>query len=141
MALLGSGERTYEELVSRLGRRYPGRIARQGSPDARLEHLLYAGCDLFLAPPRVEPNGSAHLLAMHYGAVPVVHATGGLADAVRDYDDDPSEGARIAVTNYAGAVSSGLAVARRLKAQGHGRDGTQALILALEQMSRTEVRK
>lgn len=92
VALLGSGERTYEELVSRLGRRYPGRIARQGSPDARLEHLLYAGCDLFLAPPRVEPNGSAHLLAMHYGAVPVVHATGGLADAVRDYDDDPSEG-------------------------------------------------
>jgi len=57
-----------------------------------LEHLLYAGSDIYLAAARVEPNGAGHLLAMHYGAVPVVHATGGLADAVRDYDADQEAG-------------------------------------------------
>jgi starch synthase len=86
VAILGAGEPSYEDRVASLTRRYPGRIRRIAASGAELEHLLYAGSDVYLAPARVEPNGSHHLLAMLYGAVPVVHATGGLADAVHDYD-------------------------------------------------------
>lgn len=85
VALLGAGEQAYEDQVTALTHRYPGRIRRFTVSDPRPEHLLYAGSDIYLAPARIEPNGSHHLLAMHYGAVPVVHATGGLADAVSDY--------------------------------------------------------
>lgn len=88
VAVLGAGTQAHENRIAELARRYPGRIRRVAVSDARLEHLLYAGSDIYLAPARLEPNGSHHLLAMHYGAVPVVHATGGLADAVRDYDAD-----------------------------------------------------
>lgn len=86
VAVLGAGEQVYEDRVAALARRYPGRVRRLAVSEAELEHLLYAGSDIYLAPSRIEPNGSHHLLAMHYGAVPVVHATGGLADAVTDYD-------------------------------------------------------
>lgn len=86
VAVLGAGEQAYEDRVAGLARRYPGRIRRVAILEPRLEHLLYAGSDIYLALARVEPNGLAHLLAMHYGAVPVAHATGGLADAVSDYD-------------------------------------------------------
>mgnify|MGYP000873187631 CR=1 FL=1 len=86
VAVVGAGEQVYEDRIAELARRYPGCIRRIAVSDPQTEHLLYAGSDIYLAPMRLEPNGSHHLLAMHYGAVPVAHATGGLADAVRDYD-------------------------------------------------------
>jgi len=96
VAVLGIGEQAYEDHLADLARRYPGRIRRVAACESRLEHLVYAGSDIYLAADRVEPNGSSHLLAMHYGAVPVVRATGGPADAVSDYDarEDAGNGFR-----------------------------------------------
>ena len=82
--VLGSGSRNYEEMFSAIARAYPAKMSvnLQYSPD--LAPLIYAASDLFLMPSRFEPCGLGQMIAMHYGCVPVVRATGGLADTVHD---------------------------------------------------------
>ncbi len=83
--MLGSGERQHEEEWIGLARRFPDRVSATIGFDERLAHLIEAGADIFLMPSRFEPCGLNQLYSLRYGTVPVVHATGGLADSVRDW--------------------------------------------------------
>ncbi len=85
VALLGSGDRQYEAFFSAFARRFPNVAARVGF-DVGLAHRITAGADLLLMPSRFEPCGLNQLYALAFGTVPIVHATGGLADTVRSFD-------------------------------------------------------
>ncbi len=90
--LLGSGEAKYEALWRRLAARFPDRIGVHLGFDERLAHLVEAGSDLFLMPSRFEPCGLNQLYSLRYGTVPIVRATGGLADTVVDVDERTGRG-------------------------------------------------
>ncbi len=83
-AVLGSGERIYEEFFIEMGRRYPGRVSVTVGFLPELSRKIYAGADMFLMPSFSEPCGLAQMIAMRYGAAPIVRETGGLKDTVRD---------------------------------------------------------
>ena len=91
LVVLGTGERWYENFLKELSSRYAGRVAAVTQFDAALANRIYAGADLYLMPSKSEPCGLSQLIAMRYGTVPVVNATGGLRDTVWSYD--PSSGA------------------------------------------------
>ncbi len=90
--LLGTGERRYEEVWQTLAARHPDRIAVRIGFDEAMAHRIEAGADLFLMPSRFEPCGLNQMYSLRYGTVPVVRATGGLADTVRDVDPATGEG-------------------------------------------------
>jgi len=81
--VLGAAEGHYEDMLRHLAGYHRDRMTALIGYDAELAPLIYAGCDLFLMPSLFEPCGLGQLLAMRYGAVPLVRATGGLADTVR----------------------------------------------------------
>ena len=85
-AILGSGEPGYQQLISRLAAQYPERIAARLEFSDRLAHQIEAGADLFLMPSRYEPCGLNQLYSLKYGTVPLVRATGGLADTIVDLE-------------------------------------------------------
>lgn len=87
--LLGTGDPEYHQMMESLQARFPDKVRVFLRFDESLAHRIYAGCDLFLMPSRFEPCGLGQMIAMHYGAVPVVHRTGGLADTVLDYHEHP----------------------------------------------------
>lgn len=79
---LGTGEKRYEEALLNLAKKFPRQFSAQIKFDEKLAHEIYAASDIFLAPSRFEPCGLTQMIAMRYGSVPVVRATGGLADTV-----------------------------------------------------------
>jgi starch synthase len=79
---LGTGERKYEEQLRALAEKYPQQVSARIGFDVALAQQIYAAADIFLVPSRFEPCGLTQMIAMRYGAVPVVRATGGLADTV-----------------------------------------------------------
>jgi starch synthase len=86
--LLGSGDPVHERTWQDLAATHPGRVAAIIGFEERLAHLIGAGADLFLMPSRFEPCGLNQLHSLRYGTVPVVRATGGLADTVREAQED-----------------------------------------------------
>jgi len=84
--LLGSGDDAYEAYFRTLPSRFPGKAAVRFGYDPELAQRIYAGSDLFLMPSRFEPCGLGQLIALRYGTIPLVRATGGLADTVNDFD-------------------------------------------------------
>jgi starch synthase len=82
--VLGSGAKQYEEMFLKLARAHPDRMSVILQYAADLAPLIYAASDLFLMPSRFEPCGLGQMIAMRYGSIPVVRATGGLADTVHD---------------------------------------------------------
>jgi len=82
LVALGSGDPVYEQAYIRLANAYPGRIAVRIGYDNRLAHQIEAGADMFLMPSRYEPCGLNQMYSLRYGTVPIVHATGGLDDAI-----------------------------------------------------------
>jgi starch synthase len=92
LAVLGTGQERYERMLEDAARRYPGRIGVALGFDDALAHLVEAGADMFLMPSRYEPCGLNQLYSLRYGTVPVVRATGGLADTVTDEDAHPGAG-------------------------------------------------
>ncbi|HSJ55545.1 MAG TPA: glycogen/starch synthase [Anaerolineae bacterium] len=92
MVVMGTGEQSYHEVLSRMAQDYPDQMAIFLTFNTPLQHKIFAGSDIFLMPSRVEPSGTSQLMAMHYGSVPVVRATGGLADTVEDYNPRTGQG-------------------------------------------------
>jgi starch synthase len=100
--MLGSGERQYEELWTTLASRYPDRVSATIGFDETLAHRIEAGADIFLMPSRFEPCGLNQMYSLRYGTIPVVRATGGLADTVRDSAEPDGNGIRF--TEYTPAA-------------------------------------
>ncbi len=92
LAILGTGEHRYERALAQLARRWPGRIVARLAFDNGLAHRITAGADILLMPSRFEPCGLNQLYALAYGTVPVVHATGGLADTVPTFHPGSDSG-------------------------------------------------
>ena len=85
---LGSGNPHLSYEVEQIGQRFPGRASTTIQYDAALAQKIYAGSDIFLMPSYFEPCGIGQMLAMRYGALPLVRETGGLADTVANYDNN-----------------------------------------------------
>lgn len=100
MIILGRGREQYHSLLKQVADRYPERLAVFIEFNDILARLIYAGCDIFLMPSRFEPCGLGQLIAMRYGAVPVVRHTGGLADTVEDLTPDLRKGSGFAFKDY-----------------------------------------
>jgi starch synthase len=86
--ILGTGEARYHELFARLAEQHPGKVAVRLTFSDELAHRIEAGADTFLMPSRYEPCGLNQLYSLKYGTVPVVHATGGLADTITNCTDE-----------------------------------------------------
>jgi len=100
LVVLGSGARPYEEALSEATQRHPGRVQAVFAFRPDLAPLIYAGADLFVMPSRFEPCGLGQLIAMRYGAIPVVRRTGGLADTVQDVAADLAKGTGFVFQDY-----------------------------------------
>ncbi len=124
LVVLGSGDPAYLGRWRRLAERYAHRLSLTLGFDAARAQRIYAGADLFLMPSRFEPCGLGQLIALRYGTIPVVRAVGGLADTVRDLDDDPRGGNGFTFGHHERAAFAD-ALARALRA--YGRDGWAAL--------------
>lgn len=86
--ILGSGEYRYEEMFRNLSYRLRGKLVAYIGYNNELAHLIEAGADIFLMPSRYEPCGLNQIYSLKYGTVPVVRKTGGLADTVKDWDEE-----------------------------------------------------
>ncbi|HLI06011.1 MAG TPA: glycogen/starch synthase [Ktedonobacteraceae bacterium] len=117
LIVLGTGHASYEHLFRELAATTSNVRARIGF-DAALSHRIYAGSDFFLMPSAFEPGGLGQLIALRYGTLPIVHATGGLADTVTDLDAHPETGNGISFGAYATeALQDALQRALRLYAR------------------------
>jgi starch synthase len=92
LVILGEGREHYHKLLAKAALKYPERISAIIARDEQLAHLIYGGSDIFLMPSRFEPCGLGQLIAMRYGAIPVVRHTGGLADTVKDVAEGNGNG-------------------------------------------------
>ena len=90
--LLGTGDDNYQDQFRKIASQYPGKIAIHIGFNAHLAQQIYAGSDMFLMPSRFEPCGLGQIISLRYGTIPVVRATGGLAETITDYDADREHG-------------------------------------------------
>jgi starch synthase len=98
--LLGTGDVGYVNELKRLEERYPHKVKLNIGYDATVPNFIYAGCDAFLMPSRFEPCGLGQMIALKYGALPIVRDTGGLADTVFKYDHITKKGNGFKFFNY-----------------------------------------
>lgn len=101
LVILGTGDETYHRILRDAASRYPGRMRVLFQYNDGLAKNIYAGSDLFLMPSRYEPCGLGQMIALRYGAVPLVRKTGGLADTVIDYNPKTSHGTGFVFEEYA----------------------------------------
>jgi len=104
LAVLGTGERRYEDLFRALAKDFPGRVGAVVAYDNRLAHLVEAGSDMFLMPSRYEPCGLNQIYSLRYGTVPIVRATGGLDDTIEPFDLESGTGTGFKFYEYSGAA-------------------------------------
>ena len=104
LAVLGTGDRRYEELFRALAADFPGRVGAVIGYDDRLAHLVEAGSDIFLMPSRYEPCGLNQIYSLRYGTVPVVRATGGLDDTIESFDLEHGTGTGFKFLEYSGGA-------------------------------------
>lgn len=98
--LLGTGDRQYEDWFKGLVWRYPKKVSANIFFNNELAHQIYAASDLFLMPSQYEPCGIGQLIALRYGSVPIVRATGGLKDTVEAYNNYTQTGNGFSFNNY-----------------------------------------
>jgi starch synthase len=117
LVVLGTGHPRYEQLFRDLAASTDNVRAQIGF-DVALSHRIYAGSDFFLMPSAFEPGGLGQLIALRYGTLPIVHATGGLADTVTDLDADAESGNGFSFAQYtASALLDALQRALRMYAE------------------------
>jgi starch synthase len=92
LVILGRGRDNYENMLRQIGSLYPRQVGIFIAFEEPLARLIYGGCDAFLMPSRFEPCGLGQLIAMRYGALPIVRHTGGLVDTVPEFNADLSQG-------------------------------------------------
>jgi len=98
--VLGSGELRYHEALAELREEYPDSLSVTHDYNEALSHKIYAASDLFLMPSRFEPCGLSQLVSLKYGTLPLVFATGGLKDTVKDLTPDAAKGNGFVFTEY-----------------------------------------
>jgi starch synthase len=118
VVVLGTGEEYYESAMAALAKSHPGRIALKIGFDEGLAHRIMAGADILLVPSRYEPCGLTQIYGLRYGTIPVVRATGGLADTISQFDPVTKEGNGFRFEPYEpepffSAIRQALAVYRR----------------------------
>jgi starch synthase len=104
LAVLGTGDRRYEEMFHALTSDFPGRVGVSVAYDNQLAHLIEAGSDMFLMPSRYEPCGLNQIYSLRYGTVPIVRATGGLDDTIEPFEVETGTGTGFKFTEYSGAA-------------------------------------
>jgi starch synthase len=104
LAVLGTGDRRYEELFRALATDFPGRVGVKIAYDNALAHLVEAGSDMFLMPSRYEPCGLNQIYSLRYGTVPIVRATGGLDDTIEMFDLEHGTGTGFKFSEYSGGA-------------------------------------
>ena len=92
MVFLGTGDRKYQDILQEIGRRYPKKAGVKIAYDTPLAHKIEAGADIFLMPSRYEPCGLNQLYSLKYGTIPVVRATGGLDDTIKNFSSKTGKG-------------------------------------------------
>ena len=102
IGILGTGEAQYESFFRGLEAEYPDKVAAKITFNLNLAARIYAGGDIYMMPSKSEPCGLSQMNAMHYGTVPVVHATGGLKDTVPGVDDEGKGGLGYNFQSYNG---------------------------------------
>ncbi|MBE6927169.1 MAG: glycogen synthase [Ruminococcaceae bacterium] len=102
LVIVGTGERQYECVLSALQKQYPGKVCVKLAFDPKLACRVYAGVDMYLMPSKSEPCGLSQIIAMRYGAVPIVAETGGLKDTVPPFDPESGEGRGFTFGDYNG---------------------------------------
>lgn len=102
VAVLGTGDRDYEDGLRYLQDKYPGTMAARIEFDPALSQRMYAAADMFLMPSKFEPCGLSQIIAMRYGTLPIVRETGGLKDTVIPYNEFTGEGTGFSFTNFNG---------------------------------------
>ena len=100
VAVLGSGEKEYEDFCHWMHAEFPGRVSFFEGFNNALAHRIEAGSDLFLMPSRYEPCGLNQMYSLRYGSIPVVRATGGLADSVQHFDPANGTGTGVLFHDY-----------------------------------------
>jgi len=124
LVVLGTGEYQYEQFFRKLAKRFPGRVGVKIDFVPALSRQIYAGCDLFLMPSKSEPCGLSQMIALRYGAVPIVRETGGLRDSIQDSGDGLGNG-----FTFAGYDAGQLLHAMRRALQGYADEaGWQLLV-------------
>ena len=102
LVIVGTGDSKYEHTLLSVANEYPGKFSMNLRFDPALASRVYAGSDMFLMPSKSEPCGLSQLIAMHYGTVPIVNATGGLKDTVPPFNPTTGEGRGYTFQSYNG---------------------------------------
>lgn len=102
VAVLGTGDRDYEDALRYFQDKYPGTMAARIEFDPALSQRMYAAADMFLMPSKFEPCGLSQIIAMRYGTLPIVRETGGLKDTVIPYNEFTGEGTGFSFSNFNG---------------------------------------
>lgn len=102
VAVLGTGDRDYEDGLRYFQDKYPGTMAARIEFDPALSQRMYAAADMFLMPSKFEPCGLSQIIAMRYGTLPIVRETGGLKDTVIPYNEFTDEGTGFSFSNFNG---------------------------------------
>ena len=100
LVVMGTGDQHYHDFFTRLRQKYPEQVAIFLTFDSDRARKIHAGADMLLMPSRSEPSGSSQMIAMRYGCIPIVRATGGLADSVEDFDARKNTGTGFAFQAY-----------------------------------------
>ncbi|MBN8254008.1 glycogen synthase GlgA [Priestia flexa] len=100
VVILGTGEAEFESFFKEMESHYPNQVKAIIGFNEALAHKVYAGSDLFLMPSKFEPCGLGQLIALRYGAIPIVRETGGLNDTVLSYNEYTYEGNGFTFANY-----------------------------------------
>lgn len=127
VAVLGTGDRDYEDGLRYFQDKYPGTMTARIEFDPALSQRMYAAADMFLMPSKFEPCGLSQIIAMRYGTLPIVRETGGLKDTVIPYNEFTGEGTGFSFSNFNGD-EMGDAVFRAARLFWDNRDAWNQLV-------------